>query len=158
MDKFNFFMPLSLAKAGEEGKYVVEGLASDGTVDADNETMKDAEFDTSELSYFNWDHQKGPENVIGAVTDWKAKKGYLFVRGELFESTQKGRATIELMRSLQATPKAKKLGMSVEGSVVERDLINPRKIKKAKITAVALCPFPLWRLSQLCRIWRRLLL
>lgn len=152
-NKFNFFIPLqsdSLSKAQEkDGKeiYYFEGLASDATQDADDESLDPEGFDLSEFKFINWNHSSQPEDQIGVPVESKVIPGKgFYVRGALFSNIAKGKATIELMKALdkaeRETGKQTNLGISVEGQVIERDPFNPQKVKRAKITAIAICPFP----------------
>jgi hypothetical protein len=149
IERFNFFVPTTIVKGvktddktgTEVETYKFEGLASDGTRDLDKETMKDCMFILDERPVVNWNHKPDPEYVMGALTDWTAKRGHLFVKGELYPELPKARATINLMEALEKRGK-KTLGISVEGQVLERDLLDKTKIRKAKVNAVALCLIP----------------
>lgn len=154
--KFNFFIPLqkdSLTKSEKDGKetYYFEGLASDGTTDADEENLNPEGFELEDFKFINWNHGKDPEDHIGVPIESKiikdnTGKAAFYVKGMLFNSTKKGSATISLMKALEEasnkTGKNVNLGISVEGQVTERNLLNPKKVEKARITAIALCPFP----------------
>lgn len=142
-NKFNFFIPADIRKSkeGDKEDYYFEGLASDGSRDADGETMSDAIFDMDDRPYVNYNHKQEPEFTIGVLDTWDAKKGHLHVKGRLFPELPQAKATIQLMESL-AKRGLKRLGISVEGRVLERDLIDRTKIKKARINGVALCLLP----------------
>lgn len=146
-NKFNFFVPVndiekSVDTSGNE-TYRVKGLISDSSWDSDGESLDYNGFDFSEFQYINWDHKKEPKYIIGEPEKWKTLPGKgVFMEGVIFPESEVGRQAIDLMKVLKASKRGNKLGWSVEGHVLERDLLNPKKVKKAKITAVALCPMP----------------
>jgi hypothetical protein len=141
-NRFNFFMPVNIEKGKNEGSPVrFSGLASDGTRDMDGETMREAIFQMHDRPAVNFNHGRNVEDVIGVLTEWDAKKGYLHVKGEIYPEIPRGKSTIALMKALEKNGR-KGLGISIEGKVLERDLMDKSKIKKAHITAVALCLVP----------------
>ena len=141
-DKFKFFAPVELSKGGkEDGPFVFEGLASDGSRDSDNETMEDALFQIIDRPVVNWEHKNTPGSYLGVLTDWTAKRGYLYVKGELYPEIAQAKDTITLMKTLDKYGK-KNLGLSIEGQILERDIVDKKRIKKARVTAVALCMMP----------------
>jgi len=140
---FNFFIPVSdLIKSEKEGKstYSFKGKASDASKDSDGESLKPEVFDFSEFKYVNWDHGKNPDDIIGEQTGVSIEDGSVYVNGLIYNSG-KGKSTIELMKKLKKSPNGNRLGISVEGEVLERDLLT-KMPTKAKVTSIALCPFP----------------
>lgn len=146
-NRFKFFAPASILEKGKDKDgnevYEVGGLISDESEDSDDETLDCKNFDMSEFYFINWDHQKGPKYIIGEPHTWKYVPGKgLMMNGVIWGDSELGRDAVRLMKALEKSPRGTKLGWSVEGQVIERDLVNPKRVKKAKITAVALCPFP----------------
>lgn len=140
---FNFYLPVTdLVKGNKDGKtfYKFKGKASDASKDSDGESLKPEVFDFSEFKYVNWDHGKNPDDIIGEQTGWDIDNGSVFVEGLLYNSG-KGKDTIDLMQKLKKSPNGNRLGISVEGEVLERDLLT-KMPTKAKVTSIALCPFP----------------
>jgi len=146
VEKFKFYVPTTLIKGSKETEngtqevYKFKGLASNGRRDLDGETMKDCDFEVIDNASINWNHKSDPEFTLGMMTDHKKKRGELEIEGELYPELKKAKATIELMEAMEK--RGKHLGLSIEGQVLERDLINRKSIRKAKITAVALCLVP----------------
>lgn len=146
-NKFNFFTPLSYFEKGVDKQgnlaYKVGGLISDSSIDADGESLDCRGFDFSEFNFINWNHSKAPKDIIGEPEKWKVVPGKgVFMEGSIYPDSEVGRDAIKLMQTLQHSKKGNRLGWSIEGQVEERDIMNPKKVTKAKITAVALCPFP----------------
>lgn len=152
-NNFTFHIPLtskSLIKSKDEnGKelYHFEGLASNDTEDADGEILNPEGLNIDDFRYINWNHGKDPSDIIGVPTSSKIVPGKgLHIKGALFSNTEKGKKTIELMQALERSNSELgtnvNLGISVEGQVLERNMLNPKRVEKAKITAVAICPFP----------------
>ena len=146
MNKFRFFSDnLTLEKSSKDGKdvYLVGGLITDSSTDADGENLVTEGLDFSEFNFINWNHSKEPGDIIGTPLTWEYIKGKgVTMKGELYTDIPKANDAIKLMKTLQRSGRKNRLGWSIEGQVIERDLIDSSKVKKAKITAVALCPFP----------------
>jgi len=144
-NRFNFFLPVDISKGkNENGEDVVQfsGLASNGHRDLDGETMADCDFSIEDRFFVNYNHEKSPDSIIGQVVDFEKRKGHLFVKGELYTQIPKAKAVVNLMKALERGSKKTNLGISVEGKVIERDSNDKSKIKKALISAIALCPMP----------------
>lgn len=144
MEKFNFFTPVTdFRKAKKDGKdvYYFRGLASDASEDADGETLDPSIFDFSDFKYVNWDHGKSPGDIIGEKTKHWVDKDGVGVEGLIYSQLPKGKETIDLMQALEKSPNGNQLGISVEGQVLQRNIVTNVPIK-AKITSMALCPFP----------------
>jgi hypothetical protein len=149
-DNFKFFVPLEIEKAkNAEGKEVMKiaGIASTIDRDSDGEVLDPSGFD---LSYFmnngfiNWHHQAKdkPEAIIGEPTKAEIRKEGLYVEGELYPESKLAQQVYELAKGLEKSSKSRRLGFSIEGKVIERDLLDERFVKKAKITGLAITPTP----------------
>ncbi len=146
-NNFKFFVPLEDFKKGTDKSGVevmkVKGLASTGTQDADGEFLDPSGFDLSAFAYVNWNHEKGPGAFIGEPTNWSiTPDGQFFIEADLYPEVDEAKKVWNLGRALAKSKRGNQLGFSVEGKVIERDLVNPSRVKKAKITAVAICPHP----------------
>ena len=142
-DNFLFYVPVEFDKADENGNIKIRGIASTSDIDDQNETVIQEGLDIShlksKLGLFNYDHQKGPENVLGEITVAdKTKKG-LFVEGYLFKHQPKAQAVTNILQSLDESSKHR-LKMSIEGKVVKR---KGNKILEAKVNNVALTLNPI---------------
>jgi hypothetical protein len=149
-DKATFWMPLSLEKAkNNEGveEMRIKGVASTMDEDSDGEFLDPKGFD---LNYFkksatlNWHHKSGndPSAIVGEPTDAKITKKGLEIEGILYEDSPMAKAIYKLAQTLEKNSKTRRLGFSIEGKVIERDSLNPKIIKKAKITGCAITHMP----------------
>lgn len=144
---FKFHIPIELIKAddGAEDSWQVKGIASTGDEDLQGEIVDQNGLDISMLKagqgWFNFDHQKGPENVLGKIDDaefiTQDGKKALIVKGYLFKHVEKAKAFYGIMKSLRKTDKPR-VHMSIEGKIIQRDMMNSKTIKKARINKVAL--------------------
>lgn len=145
-DKFRFFAPVDFLEKAKDKKgndvYRVGGIISDTSTDADGEKLDPNGFDFSEFNYINWNHGKSPSDIIGEPESWKVTPKGVYMEGYIYPESDKGQEAVQLMRVLGDSKKGNQLGWSVEGQVLERDLMDESKVTKARITAVALCPFP----------------
>ncbi len=147
---FKFYMPLELTKGEkEEDQWEVKGIASTPDEDLQGETVDQNGLDISMLKagrgVFNWDHQKGPENILGQIEDAdfieQEGKKCLMVKGYLFKHQERSKAFYNILKSLKkgAGPR---VHLSIEGKILQRDFANNKAIKKARIDKVALTMDP----------------
>jgi len=143
---FKFYVPVELVKAenGDE-EWKIQGIASTPDEDLQGETIDQNGLDISVLKagrgLFNWDHAKGPENVLGQIEDAEFKdidgKKCLMVKGYLFKHQERSKAFFNILRSLKKG-NGPRVHMSVEGKILQRDFTDSKTIKKARIDKVAL--------------------
>lgn len=140
---FQFYLPVEIEKGQNEGEWKVKGLASTEDIDAQNEVIVQKGLDISHLEsglgLFNYDHLRGPENVVGQITTATQKSEGLFVEGYLFKEQPKAQAIHNIMKSLDKSNN-RRLKMSIEGKVLKR---KGNKILKAKVMNVALTLNPI---------------
>lgn len=138
-NKFSFVMPAEIVKS-EDGDWKIAGLASTNAVDQQGESIMQKGIDLSPIDaskgYFNYDHQKGPENLIGTIDGYSQSDKGLYVHGKLFKDHDRAKSVYQIMNSLGKSERGR-VGLSVEGQVLERDPLNPQVIKKCKISKVA---------------------
>ena len=143
-NNFKFTMPADLTK-GEDGSWKVKGLASTQNIDQQGETIIQKGIDLTPIDQkrgiLNWDHKKGPENTIGTLEGYSMGKNGLYIEGNLFKNHSRAIAVKQIMDSLGEADRGR-MGLSVEGQILERDPANPKIIKKCKINAVALTMNP----------------
>lgn len=159
-DKFNFWVPIDIAKAksskekstGDEddARYdnmIFEGIASDNSEDDEGESMNPNGFVLDRFlksGLLNLDHltTRAKENKsrfwIGEPLDAWVKNNKFFVKGKLWKKSPEARAFWDKCLQMAESGSNRKPGMSIEGKVLERDKANPRKVTKALITNVAL--------------------
>lgn len=143
-DKFSFVVPATLEKS-KDGEWRVRGLASTGRVDQQGEMIMQKGVDLSPIDkkrgILNWDHAHGPENTIGVLDGYNRTDKGLFIEGRLFKNHSKAKAVREIMESLGEGDQGR-MGLSVEGRIIERDPSNPSIIRRCQISAVALTMNP----------------
>lgn len=137
-------MPAELSK-GDDGEWIVQGLASTSSRDQQGEVILPEGIDASPIDQgrgvLNWDHQKGPENTLGLLDSYSKTKAGFFVKGRLFKNHSKAKSVQEIMSSLGKSDKGR-MGLSVEGKILERAGKDGKVIKKCQINAVALTMNP----------------
>lgn len=143
-DTFKFVMPAELTK-GKDGEWKVSGLASTGAMDRQGEIILPQGIDATPIEQgrgmFNFDHDNSPESTIGLLDGYRKTEKGMFVSGRLFKNHKKAQAVYEIMSSLGKSDKGR-VGMSVEGKVIERDPLNPNVIKRCVVKNVAITMNP----------------
>ena len=142
-------------KAGDENPMRIGGIVSTDELDQDDERILQNGLDFSDFltkGWFNDNHGKKTGDVLGYPTAARlVKKGERLPDASIAKNqgwwaegyllnTPEGRQIWNLAQALEKAPR--KLGFSIEGSVVSRDPKNPRTIRKAKVRHVAIthCP------------------
>jgi hypothetical protein len=143
-NNFNFVLPAQLEKS-ENGDWKIKGLASTQDLDLQGEVVIQKGIDLSPIdqkrAVLNWEHQKGAENIIGVLDGYSQGDQGLYIEGRLFKNHTRAKAVQEIMSSL-SNEDSGRIGLSVEGAILERDQANPAIIKKCRINAVALTMNP----------------
>lgn len=144
MDTFKFIIPAEITKS-KDGEWRVSGLASSNATDRQGEVILPDGIDATPIAkgkgFFNFDHDNSPESTIGLLDGYKKTDSGMFVHGRLFKNHSKAKAVYEIMTSLGKSDKGR-VGMSVEGKVIERDPFNPKIIKKCVVKNVAITMNP----------------
>lgn len=153
-DSFNFFVPASFEKGTErlpDGTEVpvlrVRGIASDDSKDWDEEILEPDGFD---LDYFNkyglinWNHtsKTSPKGIIGEPTRSWIQDNKMHVEGVLYPQLELAQDVFTLAETLEQNGSTRRLGWSIEGKATLRDPMNKKRIKKAKITGIAITASP----------------
>lgn len=140
MDDFKFVVPAEITKS-KDGEWRVSGLASSSSVDRQGEIIMPDGIDATPIAkgkgFFNFDHDNSPENTIGTLDGYKKTPTGMYVEGRLFKNHSRAKAVYEIMSSLSKGDRGR-VGMSVEGKVIERDPANPSIIRRCLIKNVAL--------------------
>lgn len=141
---FKFVIPAEISK-GKDGEWRVAGIASTSSKDRQGEIIIPEGIDATPIAkgkgFFNWDHDNSPENTVGVLDSYKKTANGMFVEGRLFKNHTRAKAVYEIMSSLNKGDTGR-VGMSVEGKVIERDPNNPSIIKRCLIKNVALTMNP----------------
>lgn len=143
-DDFKFVIPAEISK-GKDGEWRVAGVASTSSIDRQGEVIIPEGIDATPIAkgkgFFNWDHDNSPENTVGVLDSYKKGSGGMYVEGRLFKNHTRAKAVYEIMSSLNKGDTGR-VGMSVEGKVIERDPTNPSIIRRCLIKNVALTMNP----------------
>jgi len=145
---FKFFVPATIEKSkGKDGKeeMLIQGVASTRDEDSDGEFLDPSGYDLdyfNKYGFFNWQHRakQDPTAIVGEPVEAKIKNGQFWVKGKLFEDNPLAVGIYKLAKSLSSSNRH--LGFSIEGKALERDILNPKIVKKAKITGIAITPTP----------------
>lgn len=141
---FKFVIPAEITKS-KDGEWRVAGLASTSAVDRQGEIIIPEGIDATPIEkgkgFFNWDHDNSPENTVGVLDTYKKGSGGMYVEGRLFKNHSRAKAVYEIMTSLNKGDTGR-IGMSVEGKIIERDPVNPSIIRRCLIKNVALTMNP----------------
>lgn len=152
---FRFDMELdALEKSkldGREGRFI-GGYVSTDHMDRAGETLIQSGLDFDHFmkkGWFNDNHDGAGDSLVGYPTMArldsleKGHKGW-YVEGELLPEGANARADKlwGIAKGLQKSGSGRKLGFSVEGSILDRDPKNPKIVRKAQVREVAVtrCP------------------
>lgn len=154
-NNFNFWTPLDIKKGKDaSGKKVMilGGIASTIDKDSDGENIDPSGFDMGDFSnigFVNWHHgaKDKPATVIGEPSKVELRPEGFYVESQLYPSSQMARDVYELAETLERDSPTRKLGYSIEGTVIERgsedeDHPDYNIVKKAKITGLAITHMP----------------
>lgn len=140
VNDFKFIIPAELSKS-TEGDWKVSGLASTSSVDRQGEVIIPEGIDATPIAkgkgFFNFDHSNLPEDTIGTLDGYKKTNNGFYVEGRLFKNHARAKAVYEIMSSLSKGDRGR-VGLSVEGKVIERDKNNPSIIKRCIIKNCAI--------------------
>lgn len=148
-DKFNFFIPIDFEKSGVAGSLTkIKGVASTEAEDSDGETLIPAGFDFAPLlstGFLNWNHQAktSAKAICGEPTAAKIINNGkdFYIEGVIYPN-EEGKNVIHLAETLEKYSPNRRLGFSIEGQAIERDVLNPKRVTKARITGVAITQSP----------------
>lgn len=154
-DAFARWVPLTLstetmskAQEGEAPAEVAEigGICSTDDLDFEGEQIAQDGLDWSYFlrhGWFNHEHEQGPANVLGhpvkiePVDDRRTR-----VEGVIYLAKELGKRIYETAVALQKAGGARSLGFSIEGQVLQRDPLNPKRVLKARVLNVAITSAP----------------
>jgi hypothetical protein len=151
---FNFFIPIeadsiekSTSKGGKYKDIIVSGMASDASVDSDEEVLMPNGFQLDrflKLGWVNYDHRAKDSSkyLIGEPVEAKVENNKFFIKAKLFGENPIARDVVDTMKMLKKSGSNRKIGWSIEGRALERDPQNQKKVTKALITGVAITPNP----------------
>lgn len=147
----NFFIPIEFEKAQtKKGEKImkIKGIASTADTDSDGEILMPVGFDLSrflDTGFLNWNHQakNDASKIVGEPTAaYVTPNGELFVEGVLYNGHPLAESIWSMAETLERNGSKRKIGFSIEGRAIERDIVNPKKITKALLTGLAITPTP----------------
>lgn len=145
-DTFNFWIPgASIVKSttgAKDGKRWIQGIASTDAIDLQQEKVIQSGIITDYVvkhGHINNDHQKGPENKVGEITEARVTKNGLFIKGFLYKGHEKADAWWELLQAKERSGSTRPIGFSVEGKVIAR---QGKTILKCWIQDIAITASP----------------
>lgn len=168
-DPDNFLVGMVLEKSREasDKHWRVQGIASCELPDSDNEEMVQKGIDCSPLlewGQINWDHQdvrKGPDFLIGepletavvSAKDFAEQLGKsfdgpaLWTVGELYQDNPIAQGVWRYLEAQKAGLRRRRLGWSVQGRILQRDKLRPRRIVKSAVHHLAITHQPILRFT-----------
>lgn len=150
-DKFNFFVPVTFEKSVDKktGKEVMKfkGVASDDSEDLDKEILEPSGFEFNDFldyGFVNYHHQSKntPKAIVGEPVAAKIIDNKFVVEGMLYSDSQLAKDIYDTAEMLEKSGSKRKLGFSIEGTPILRDPVNPKRIRKARISGLAITPTP----------------
>jgi hypothetical protein len=147
---FQFDIALDVFEKAEDGdrSRKIGGFVSTDHLDRQHEVLLQEGLDFTHFlkgGWFNDNHDGATDSVVGyperaelrKLTD--GKQGW-YVEGFLLKGTDRAEKIWNLANALQKTDR--RLGFSVEGSILERDVTNPKVVRKAAVREVAITKCP----------------
>lgn len=150
-DKINFWIPAEFEKAVDKktGKeqMIFSGIASDSSRDADDEILEPSGFEIKDFlstGFFNYQHgmKNTPRAIVGEPTEAEIIDNKFVVKGILYNDSKLAQDIWDTAQMLKKNGSTRRLGFSIEGTPLKRDLINPKRILKARISSIAITPTP----------------
>lgn len=150
-NNFKFFCPVGVIQKAKdkEGNEIMRlgGIASTMDKDSDGEFLDPTGFDITEFKksgVVNWHHQSknSPAAIIGEPHKAEIRKDGFYVETDLYPNSKLAQEVYEVAQVMALDSKTRRLGYSIEGTVVERDEDNPKIVKKAIITGLAITHMP----------------
>lgn len=153
VELFSTFTSVNIQKGSDgdedDNKIKIGGIISSDIKDQQGDVLLQDGMDWSyflKRGYFNWEHQQGPENILGVpekvemvnIDGKKATK----VEGYLLLNTPKAKEVYTAIKAINDSKLDRQIGFSVEGQILERDKLNPKIVKRAKILNVSITAHP----------------
>ena len=123
----------------------ISGIISTEDVDLQGEIVKQSGLDFEHFEkngVFNYEHRAGADNVLGYPTKVKKRADSTEIEGVLLLDQPRALEIFRLAKSLERAGKHRRIGFSVEGSILERDPYRPNVVTKAKVLNCAITTSP----------------
>ena len=142
--QFKIIVPAEITKS-KDGNFKVRGLASTDKIDSQGEIVVPSGVDLTPIEQgrglINWEHQPGPENTLGLLDGYTRIDNGFYIEGRLFKKHEKAKAVKQIMESLEEGDKGR-MGLSLEGAIIQRDSENPNIIQRCIVDQVAMTMKP----------------
>lgn len=130
-----------------EKSWYLRGYATTPDLDLQDDIVDPNGLDISYFvtnGYINYEHQQGEQFIIGAPTEGTHvdPEVGLYVEAKLYKGNPYAKRIWTLAKNISKSGIDRKLGFSIEGYVKKRDKHDPRIIKSAYITNVAVTTSP----------------
>lgn len=152
-NKFNFLIPIDdelLEKAAalpldDESRYdnmILFGEASDDSEDIEGEILEPQGYVIDrflESGYINYEHlaKRSPKFIIGEPIEAKIVGNKFMVKAKLWKDSQVARDLYDKVLEMKRSGSKRRPAWSIEGKSLLKDPINPKRIKRALITNIA---------------------
>jgi hypothetical protein len=141
-DIYRYGVELVKAYEDDDGNWIVEGIASTNGKDEQDEIVEPRGLETSYFlnkGFIKWEHAKTPKVFIGEPLEAKVlKSGQFWIKGKLYKHAPLAQEAIEAAKTLEKSGARRKIGFSIEATVVARDPKNPKRVTKAILRNVAM--------------------
>jgi len=159
---FNFWIPLYKSKnvpSDPASERMVEGVAATPDVDQQQDIMDLSGMDFTpflEKGWINWNHQEGPEYLIGkpieaCIKNQTGGRQVFFIKAALLKGQPKADAAWSLIENLsKAGWEDRLLGWSVQGGILQRS--GPKLIKRiVRLVALTHEPVNSFTFAHMCK-------
>jgi Caudovirus prohead serine protease len=151
--KIDLFVPIDLDESIKKSEddtsqksWYLQGYATTPDLDLQDDIMDPSGLNIDHLiehGYINYEHQQGEDFKIGVPTkETRVDDVGLYVEAKLFKTNPYAKSIWNLANNLAKSGSDRKIGFSIEGFVRQRDKADPRIIKSAHITNVAVTTNP----------------
>jgi len=138
-ENFSIILPAQISKSKGDS-WRIRGLASTENIDRQGEILLQSGMDLTPIDRgvgsINWEHGEKPEDQIGLLDGYSKENGKVFLEGRLFKKHDRAKAVKQILDSLEDGDVGR-LGLSVQGQIVQRNGINDKIVEKCIIDSVA---------------------
>jgi hypothetical protein len=151
LERFNAFIPMEIEKSVNNktgaDEYKFKAVASDDSKDSDGEELDADGFDFQDLLSYgvvNYNHnlKSNPKSIIGHPEKARVVNKQFIVEGVLYADAPLTKDIVDVSKLLEKHGGKRHFGVSIEGIPIQRDMVNPKRIRKARITGMAVTLAP----------------
>ena len=150
LSDFNFIIPAEVIEKSYKDKdgsvkkdMYIKGIASTDDQDIEGETLEPSGYNLDVFlknGTLNYEHlsKRSPKYIIGEPINAYIKDNKMFLEGKLWSNSEIARDVYNKIKEMGDSGTDRRAGFSIEGKVLARDPINPKRITKALITNCAI--------------------